>query len=335
MYSLNNTDQYYIEVGRFKVLTPAKERELLKSYHTCPTCESPWPLVLPTKNCSSCGALAPSKLEGQTYTCTTCFVSVRAKYVPLSCPQCGSSRNIEPRQRVIESNLRFVIRAARRITSNSIHLQKLISAGNVGLVLAVDRFDISRGTRFLTYAAWWVQKEMLDELSRSNSLVHVPTYLQKRVRKTYRDGEYTCIHCDIRSQEAYGYNITTPCTETEHEFICAVSETSAMLQGSVPLETLDIKADTDVFQGALEHTTREHLRKLVLTLNLSPRDLFIVLGFFNIPAEDRRNSAKRLPQLSAITGITPERVRQVKERILVKLKSKLTKLGVTESRLIH
>ena len=326
-----HADQYYGEVGQFKILTPATERELLRLYHTCPNCKNPWPLTLPTKNCSDCGAIAPKKLTGQTYTCTFCSANVRTKYAPSCCPHCGSLRNMEPRQRVIEGNLRFVIRSARRMTANPVHLQELISAGNVGLVLAVDRFDISRQTRFLTYAAWWINKEMLDEMGGSNSPVHVPTYLQKRVRKTRREGEYICVHCAVRSHEIYGYGLLSPCTEPEHEFTRITCDASAMLQGPISLETLDLKADSDVFKGTLEHATGEHLRQLVLSLHLPPRDLFIVLGFFNIPAGDRRNSPKKLPQLSSVVGITPERVRQVKERILLLLKSELVKQGFFES----
>jgi RNA polymerase primary sigma factor len=189
--------------------------------------------------------------------------------------------------------------------------------------MAVDRFDVIRASRFLTYAAWWIQKEMLDEMSGSSSPVHVPTYLQKQLRKDNREGKFKCVHCGIRTHNIEGYGIRQVCTEEEHEFHLPISDASAMLSSPLPLDTLDLESNDDVFQGVVEEDNGKYLRKALVSLRLRPRDLFILLGFFNVPEGDRQSAPKKLPQLASITRITTERVRQVKERALQKLKVEL------------
>lgn len=321
---------YYDEVGRYAILTPAEERRLLREYHTCPSCKKSWPRYIKTRNCTRCGTIMPDNLTGQTHTCTTCFAKVPTKRIPKSCPFCGSQRNLAPRQQLIEGNLRFVIRTAKRFTQNPEHVRKLVSAGNVGLVMAVDRFDITKKARFLTYAAWWIRKEMLDEMSSSSSPVHVPTYLQKKIRKIDKEGRYKCVHCGLRSQNKHGHDVVDPCTELEHEFRLPVTDSAAMLNNPIPLDSLDLKDEVDVFRGVLEHYNATYLRDVFASLQLSPRDYYILVGFFNVPAGERKGAPKKLPQLAAVTRVTTERVRQIKENALAKLRAELERRAIPE-----
>lgn len=307
------------------MLTSTEERALLRQYHTCPLCKKPWPRQFSTPNCPTCGTIIAHTAGGKSPTCTTCSGKVPTTVIPKSCPSCGSSRNSAPRQKLIEGNLRFVMRTAKKYTGNPDYLQKLISAGNVGLVIAVDRFDIVRNSRFLTYAAWWIIKEILDEMSSSSSPVHVPAYLQKQLRKEAREGLYVCINCGIHSQDVHGHTGLPGCCDASHEFQLPISDASRMLSSPLPLDNIDLRAPEDTFLGVLEQRTGKYLRRVLTDMSLGQRDRFIVLGFFDAPAGDRKNGSKKLPQLAEITGITTERVRQIKERIIRKLRVELKK----------
>lgn len=85
-------------------------------------------------------------------------------------------------QRIACGYLRFVIKQARHKTKDESMLQELISEGNVGLMTAIDRFDLTKGVRFLTYGAWWINVHMQEFLNRT-SLVHVPNHTRKENRK--------------------------------------------------------------------------------------------------------------------------------------------------------
>ncbi len=83
----------------------------------------------------------------------------------------------EARERLVRSNLRLVVNIAKKFTGRGLSLADLIEEGNVGLIKAVDYFDPSRGTRFSTYAAWWIKQSIKRALLSSVQPVHIPTYM--------------------------------------------------------------------------------------------------------------------------------------------------------------
>lgn len=81
------------------------------------------------------------------------------------------------REQLIRSNLRLVVNIAKRYTSRGMSLGDLIEEGNLGLIRAVDYFDPDRGTRFSTYAAWWIKQSIKRALLGDVRPVHIPTYM--------------------------------------------------------------------------------------------------------------------------------------------------------------
>jgi RNA polymerase primary sigma factor len=81
------------------------------------------------------------------------------------------------REQLVRSNLRLVVNIAKKFSNKGIGLADLIEEGNVGLIKAVDYFDPSKGTRFSTYAAWWIKQSIKRALLENVQPVHVPTYM--------------------------------------------------------------------------------------------------------------------------------------------------------------
>ena len=81
------------------------------------------------------------------------------------------------RERLVRSNLRLVVNIAKRYTGRGMSLGDLIEEGNLGLIKAVDYFDPDRGTRFSTYAAWWIKQSIKRALLENVQPVHIPTYM--------------------------------------------------------------------------------------------------------------------------------------------------------------
>ena len=85
--------------------------------------------------------------------------------------------------RLVQSNLRFVVKIAREYAGGSLPLEDLVSEGNLGLLRAARRFDPSRGNRFLSCAVWWIRKAILDALENRGALVRVPRHQVRKVRQ--------------------------------------------------------------------------------------------------------------------------------------------------------
>ncbi len=87
------------------------------------------------------------------------------------------------RERLVVSNLRLVVRIAQEYAEVGLPLVDLIQEGNIGLIEAVDRFDLERGYRLSTYAAWWIRRSMLAAISSHARMIRIPDYLFRAVRR--------------------------------------------------------------------------------------------------------------------------------------------------------
>ena len=152
-------EQYYTELRAGVFLSASEERYLVHRYMTCDACQWKFP---------------PSYHE--------------AERPPKTCRKCNEPRDFKAHTLLIKGALRFVVKVAREYARrargpayDSTMLKKLISAGNVGLLIAIERYDLKKETRLLTYAAWWIREKIREELDR-DGIVRVPSYKQKDLR---------------------------------------------------------------------------------------------------------------------------------------------------------
>ena len=177
------------------------------------------------------------------------------------------------RDLIIKGALRYVIAEARkhpRSFAERTTLEDLIAAGNIGLLRALNKFDVNAGTRFLTYASWWVRHEMREE-SRRIGLVHVPAHALARGTRPPPTSEYT-----------------------------ESSTTETVLCLDAP--SLDIE-------------TQESLVHLFESTSLTTREIFILKTSYGI-----NTSPKTLKQIGRLLELTGERVRQLREAAIAKLR---------------
>src|SRR5262245_21731910 len=94
--------------------------------------------------------------------------------------QCGCKDTLN---RLVESNLSFVVKIANEYRNLGLPFEDLLNEGNIGLIEAAQRYDHTKGTKFITYAIWWVRKSILKALAEQSNLVRVPTYQMKKVKR--------------------------------------------------------------------------------------------------------------------------------------------------------
>jgi len=186
--------------------------------------------------------------------------------------QFHESKDPNARDLIIQGALRYVIAEARkhpRAIYNRAVLEDLIAAGNIGLIRALHKFDPDAGTRFLTYAGWWVRHEMREE-GRRIGIVHIPAHAIAK--------------------------------GTKIPIATELSEHSAM--------------DTVTKAATEQVNTSQSVGKLLVLTPLSIRETFIVKTCYGI-----HTSPKTLKQIGKVLDITGERVRQLRETALTKLRS--------------
>lgn len=174
---------------------------------------------------------------------------------------------------ILKGALRYVIAEARknpRSLKDHAVMEDLIAAGNIGLLRALTKFDINAGTRFLTYASWWVRHEIREE-SRRLGLVHVPAHIVTK-------GTATPVTTELIDNIPYPASLESDYRDTVHN------------------------------QYSIE--------KLLSNDALSVREIFIVKACYGI-----HTPSKTLKQIGNILDITGERVRQLRENALGKLRT--------------
>jgi RNA polymerase sigma factor (sigma-70 family) len=211
-------------------------------------------------------------------------------------------RDSKARDKLVSSHLRFVVSVARKHTKDTEQLQDLIAAGNIGLLTALDRYDLKRKVRFLTYAGWWIQEAIYKEVY-ANSLVHVPTHRQKAQRKRAK---------------AYAKALTQFGPEKLQEMDPGLPEAS-----TVDLDKLDDRSRlANSLQGeddreGFEHTDAARLLRKEIA-QLPPREQTVLNCYFGI-----KDSARNLVQIAALLSICPERIRQIKIEAVKMLRERM------------
>lgn len=300
-YSDRTFQAYYNDVGKHAVISAEEERLYLTRYKTCPQCNRSLPKLVRQAFCPTCKKPVTEHVQpGRPIVCTKCTTRFDSFKPPSYCPWCGASRDLVAREKLLQANLRFVVKIAKKFAKSTSSIQRLISAGNVGLVLAIDKYEFKHNTRFLTYAAWWIRKEIWDELHKS-SLVHIPLHRQRDKQSL---PEYDSF--EVMVEQDLAYHSLIPLENT-------------------PSQAMVTNDDDIVENKAIDADSAALLRRIVDSLDLRPRDKFIILQHYDVAEETRRTEEKTLMQIASAAGITSERVRQIRDGVLMRLKTKLQK----------
>ena len=136
---------------------------------------------------------------------------------------------------LVESNLSFVVKVASEYRNLGLPFEDLLNEGNIGLIEAAHRYDASKGTKFITYAIWWIRKSILKALSEHSNLVRVPNYQMKKVREI-RDAESSLRRTLGRSPER---------AEISERLSRSVNKIDQVLQFTLREVSLDDKVGKD------------------------------------------------------------------------------------------
>ena len=238
--------------------------------------------------------------------------------------------DLEARNELIEANLRFVVSVAKQYQNNGLPLSDIISAGNVGLITAAERFDGAKGYKFISYAVWWIRQSILQSLAVDNRTVRIPlnriselTKLKKASNRLSQEYTTQIDTNDILAEElginAEEINKLEGISQRPSSLDQFIDETEkrATLGDAVPDESQESQEET-ITKGELKEGIGRILNEL------SEREADILRMYYGLDDYE----AMTLEKIGTTVGLTRERVRQIREIALSKLRqpSKLKKL---------
>jgi RNA polymerase primary sigma factor len=224
------------------------------------------------------------------------------------------------RDEMIRANLRFVVDVAKKYQNRGLSLSDLISAGNLGLITAADRFDGTKGYKFISYAVWWIRQSILQTLAEHVRTVRLPlnkVSLLKDISKASRKlGQNRESDPDV---EEIAQELDVPAREILETIlsarsVCSLDESFTDDDERSLLNTLPDQSLEAPDANVLRESARTQLESALNTLD--ERELRIIRLYFGLDG----NEALTLEEIGDMMNLTRERIRQLKERALSKLR---------------
>jgi RNA polymerase primary sigma factor len=223
-------------------------------------------------------------------------------------------------EKLTKSNLRFVVSVAKQYQNQGLSLPDLINEGNLGLIKAAEKFDETRGFKFISYAVWWIRQSILQALAEQSRIVRLPLNQvgsMNKINKAYQRFEQ--VHERKPSAEELAEMLDIPVDKIADTLKMSgrhVSVDAPFVEGE-DNSLIDVMVNEDspnADRGLISESLSTEIDRALQTL--TPREADILRKFFGIGTPE-----KTLEEIGDELHLTRERVRQIKEKAIRKLNS--------------
>jgi len=220
--------------------------------------------------------------------------------------------------KLVTHNLRFVVAVAKKFQGQGLPFEDLINEGNLGLIKAVDRFDETRGFRFISYAVWWITQSIRQAIQKTGRVIRLPAHVRDSMGKLYRQSLKLEQNIEREPTPEELAEITQTSPEWVDDLIRIFSEPVSLDEPIGDSETalLQLMASNDPRPEAT--LMKKSLEKEILTVvhTLDEREKIVITHYFGIGGSEQKN----LQEIANELELTGERIRQIKDRALQRLR---------------
>ena len=221
---------------------------------------------------------------------------------------------------LVSRNLRFVVTVAKKYQHRGLSMSDLVGEGNVGLLSAAEKFDPTRGVRFISYAVWWIRQAITAAIARQAHIVRIPSGQAATRRRVLRSTD--ALRQDLNHEPTQA-EIAEATGLSLHEVSIALCLGASDVSLDAPVDEggdqsrLDFLGDSEEEESDAPDTAAQLNSQLDRALgDLPPRDARILRMHFGLEGEREHT----LEEIGATLGITRERVRQLRDRGLRRLR---------------
>ena len=221
---------------------------------------------------------------------------------------------------LVRSNLRFVVSVAKKYQNQGVSLSDLINEGNLGLIRAAHKFDETKGIKFISYAVWWIRQAILQALAEQSRIVRVPL---NRAGTLHRIGKRASVLLQELGREATHAEIADGMDITEEEVAKTMSISQTHLSLDAPMTPGEDNRLLDYLPDNVNPTPEDEIVEQALTnsihealAGLKERESKILRLYFGLDGAEPMT----LEEIGVVLNITRERVRQIKEKALSRLR---------------
>jgi len=229
--------------------------------------------------------------------------------------------DLEARDKLVKANLRFVVSVAKEYQNQGMPLSDLINEGNVGLIKAAERFDGTKGFKFISYAVWWIRQSILQALAEQSRIVRMPL---NRVGALYKISKVSSMLEQEMEKRPNPEDIAQELDMSPKEVAKTISSGRRHKSLDAPLrEDEDSGSLFDIISDQNQMSPENHVMEEALKreidralATLDPREAEIIRLYYGI----NRDEPMTLDEIGEEYGLTRERIRQIKEKALRRLR---------------
>ena len=229
------------------------------------------------------------------------------------------SGSLRDKNELVEANLRFVVSVAKQYVGRGLDISDLVSEGNIGLIKAAEKFDATKGVKFISYAVWWIRQSILQSLADNSRTIRLPLNQINSLNKIRQ--------CQSKLEQSL--NRVPTSLELSNELRLDLDKVELSLQSSQYVRSLDtpvsfdeesitlldtISSDSQSDEVCQLDSLKSEIMSLLLRLNTKER--MVIEMSFGLGGK----SEMSISEISEVLGVGPERCRQIKKAAIDKLK---------------
>lgn len=223
------------------------------------------------------------------------------------------------KRKLIQANLRLVVSIAKRYVGQGVLFMDLVQEGSIGLIRAAEKFDYSKNFKFSTYATWWIKQSIIRAIANHSKTIRIPVHMADKIRR-YKSA-YAILSSDLGRE---------PTEQELADFLCVSLPKLRKIRDSIILEPISLETSVtddlclrDFIEDKSCNNPEEQTKEAFLKLGipelfnvLTEREKSVITHRFGINSE----KPKTLAELGCMLGYSKERIRQIEENALTKMR---------------